>query len=144
MHMDAIEFEEPEYSACACCGRKITNLTRFVTRDENAYAVYYVQFTEGHEGRRAAVMVGLGDWDENALADEARVSFAFYIWPSEDSYQVSIIDPDDSPWTTDFLGRRLVRAEALEHPLLPEVFALSDHVVLCDEPLAAFLYPEGV
>ena len=34
-----------------------TRLTRFVTRDGDAHAVYYVEFTEGHEHRRAAVMV---------------------------------------------------------------------------------------
>jgi hypothetical protein len=111
--MDEIEFEEPEFSICECCGRTITRLTRFVTRDGGAYAVYYVEFTEGHEQRRAAAMVGLGDWDEGAAPQEARVAFTFHIWFQRENYQVSLIDPDDSPWSTGFLGRRVSRADAL-------------------------------
>jgi hypothetical protein len=138
--MDQIEFEEPEHSVCKCCGKTTTRLTRFVTRDENAYAVYYAAFTADHEDRRASVMVGIGDWgDDDVVPEEGRAAFTFQIWLGDDSYQVSIIDPDDSMWDTTFLGRRIPRAEALTHPLIQEVFDLSDHMVRCDEPLIAFL-----
>jgi hypothetical protein len=140
--MVEIEFEEPELSVCGCCGKTITRLTRFVTRDGDAYAVYYVEFTEGHDHRRADVMVGLGEWgDDTVVPEEARVAFTFKIWLGEESYQVSMIDPDDSPWTTRFLGRRISRADALKHPALQEVFDLSDHIARCDKPLIGFLNP---
>ncbi len=43
--MIRIEFEEPTSSSCACCGKATIRLTRFVYRDEDAYAVYYAQYT---------------------------------------------------------------------------------------------------
>lgn len=138
--MDDIEFEEPEFSVCECCGKTITRLTRFVTRNGDAYAVYYVQFTQGLEHRRADVMVGLGEWGDDALVpEEARIAFTFQLWLGEVSYHVSMIEPDDSPWSTGYLGRRLPLSEALEHPALQQVFDLSDHMVRCDEPLIGFL-----
>jgi len=137
--MDEIEFDEPETSVCECCGRTSKRLTRFVTRDGGAFAVYYVTFTEGHGDRKAFVMVGLGDWDEDALPEEVRTAFTYEIWLADDAYQLSLIDPDESPWSSTYLGRRLSIAEARAHPLLKEVFDLSDHMVRCDEPLIAYL-----
>jgi hypothetical protein len=138
--MDRIEFEEPTHSVCDCCGKTTTRLTRFVTRDGSAYAVYYAAYTADHEDGQASVMVGIGDWSRDDVEpEEVRCAFTFRLWLAEDSFQVSIIDPDDSVWNSTFLGRRIPRAEALLHPLIQEVFALSDHMVLCDEPLIAFL-----
>ena len=137
--MDQIEFEEPQRSICECCGNTTTRLTRFVTRNGNAFAVYFVMFTEEHEDRSAAVMVGIGDWGDDTIPEEARLAFTFRLWLANDSYQVSMIDPDDSPWETTHLGRRLPREEALNHPLIQEVFDLSDHIVKCDQPLVDYL-----
>jgi hypothetical protein len=141
--MNQIEFEEPEISVCECCGRASKRLTRFVTRNGDAFAVYYVKFTEGHDNRKAYVMVGFGDWDDNALPDEARTSFTYEIWLADDAYQLSLIDPDQSPWDTGYLGHRLSAIEARAHPLLQEVFDLSDHIVRCDESLVAYLDQQG-
>lgn len=137
--MDQIEFDDPEHSTCDCCGKKTTRLTRFVRRDGNAFAVYFVMFTDGHEDSAASVMVGIGDWDDDAVPEDARVAFTYRIWLADDSYQLSVIDPDDSPWDTEYLGRRLPRDEALHHDLLQEVFDLSDHMVRCDQPLIEHL-----
>jgi hypothetical protein len=138
--MDSIEFEPPEHTTCDCCGRLMTRLTRFVHRDENAFAVYFVEFTPGHQEREAWVIVGLGEWgDDDVDPEEARTAFAYRIRLGQTSYELSIVDADESPWSTTYLGRRLTKAQALAHPLLQEVFDLSDHMVGCDEPLIAFL-----
>jgi len=138
--MDEIEFEPPEHTACSCCGRDMTRLTRFVRRDGNAFAVYFVEFTDGHQDCEAFVIVGLGDWGDDDLdPQKARIAFAYRIRPGEASYELSIINVDDSPWSTTYLGRRLTRTEALSHPWLQEIYDLSDHMVQCDEPLIAFL-----
>jgi hypothetical protein len=39
--MLTIEFEKPHQSVCECCGGTTTSLTRFVYRDDDAFAVYY-------------------------------------------------------------------------------------------------------
>jgi hypothetical protein len=38
--MIRIEFENPIESQCECCGKTTVRLTRFVYRDDDAYAVY--------------------------------------------------------------------------------------------------------
>jgi hypothetical protein len=136
--MDQIDFEPPERSTCACCGKATTCLTRFVTRDGAAFAVYYVKFTEGHDDRVAYVMVGLGDWSEDAVAIGARTAFTFCLRPAGCEFRLSLIDPDVSPWTTSFLGKKLKPAESRAHPLVQEVYDLADHMMRCDEPLMGF------
>jgi hypothetical protein len=136
--MDAIDFEEPSYSACPCCQAKITNLTRFVTRDERAFAVYYATFSDGPAHDEVQVLAGFGDWSEDAPPG-LRTAFAFKIWPRETDFVTTILDAKDSNWDTEVLGRILSREDALKHPWLDEVYKLSDHIVRCDEPITAFL-----
>ncbi len=136
--MDTIDFEEPSYSACPCCGAKITRLTRFVTRDGNAFAVYYATFSDGPNHNEVHVLAGFGDWSEDA-PQERRTAFAFKIWPRETDYVTTIVDAEDGEWETKLLGHILSREDALKHEWLREVYDLSDHIVRCDEPIVAFL-----
>ncbi|MGO4572524.1 hypothetical protein [Microvirga sp. 2TAF3] len=50
-----------------------------------------------------------------------------------------IVDPEDTRWETDYLGKILSWEEALKHPWLREVFDLSDRMVRCDKPINEFL-----
>ena len=138
--MDRIEFEPATQSTCACCGDITTHLVRFVSRDEAAFAVYFADFSEGHDF--VSVLVGLGEWSEESTPVD-RVAFALRIWTAENSYQVGLVDAVDTMYATSYLGRILDRDEALAHPLKSEVFALSDHIVACDEPVIAFLNREA-
>jgi hypothetical protein len=53
---------------------------------------------------------------------------------------VEVLDAAQSPWfEAKIIGRTLNRAEALKHPLLPEVFHITDHMVVEDKPLKAYL-----
>jgi len=56
-----IEFEKPHQSICECCGGTSTNLTRFVYRDDDAFAVYYVAFSDNHPDRAVSVVISLGE-----------------------------------------------------------------------------------
>jgi len=134
--MDQIEFEDPTFSTCACCGEQTTHLVRFVNRDDAAFAVYFADFSPGHDF--VSVIVGFGGWGEGASA-ERRTAFPFRIWKDEDSYQVGLVDSDQAAYRGDFLGNILDRSAALKHPLKAEVFALSDHIVECDRPIIEFL-----
>jgi hypothetical protein len=132
---DEIEFEEPTTSLCECCGGVTTHLVRFVSRNERAFAVYFADFA--HDDF-VSVLVGFGDWKEDAPLSQ-RTAVAFRIWVSNDSFQVGIVDPEDTHWETDYLGRKLSRKEALSHELIQEVFDLSDHIVECDKPIIEYL-----
>ena len=137
---DQIEFEDHETHVCPCCGSTVVSLTRFVRREGREFAVYWIDFVKGHQPAEAVAMVGLGDWDEDATPSEARVAFAFKIRSGPEGIATSIVDPKDSPWADQTpLGRNLSRAEALAHPWLPEVYALSDQMVRRDEVLREHL-----
>jgi hypothetical protein len=134
---DDIEFAEPSFSRCDCCGGTTTRLTRFVTREDNAFAVYFANFSEKHADRCVSVLVGFGDWSEDA-SPNGRTAVALRIWTDETSYQVGVVDGCDY-WETDFLGQRLTREQALESEWLNEAFDLSDHIVECDLPVIDYL-----
>ncbi|MBB4801866.1 hypothetical protein HNP37_001927 [Flavobacterium nitrogenifigens] len=136
--MIRIEFEEPNIEVCDCCNNKTTKLTRFVYKDEDAFAIYYLKFTKGHEDKFAVGIISIGDWGTD---DEPknRFSFPFRIWLSEnDEYQIGLIDKEESPWNHPLLGKILDRKHALEHPWIKEVFHITDHIVMEDKELIEY------
>jgi hypothetical protein len=134
---DEIEFAEPSYSTCDCCGGTTTRLTRFVTREGNAFAVYFANFSDNHPDRYVSVLVGFGNWSEDASPIE-RTAVGLRIWTNETSYQVGVVDAGDY-WETELLGKRLTREQALKSEWLQEAFDLSDHIVECDQPVIEYL-----
>jgi len=136
MAQDEIEFGEPAFHDCDCCGHRTTRLTRFVTRNGGAFAVYYAHFSDGPEHDEVELLAGFGPWGEDA-PPETRTAIAFRITNTPDNFNVTLVDAD--PWDTDYLGRRLSRDEALASPWKQEVFDLSDHIVICDRPIIDYL-----
>jgi len=137
--MIEIEFEEPSVSRCECCGKDTISLTRFVLKNGNAHAVYYLQYTLGHDSEYMSGLIGLGEWGESA-APANRLAFPFRLWETQDSYNVGFIEAEDSPWSdSTFLGRLLSRDEALAHPWCEEVFHITDHITQEDPEAIAFL-----
>ncbi|MBD8881173.1 hypothetical protein IHE49_11850 [Rhodanobacter sp. 7MK24] len=132
----SIEFEEPSLGApCECCGNRTVHLIRFVSNDGDAHAVYYVRFTEGHPETPAVAAVSLGDWEEGSTPSQ-RTAFALELRADG----VRVCNADESPWhETNILGRMLDRDEALAHPLIKEVFHITDHIYLEDPPFMAHM-----
>ena len=133
-----IEFDEPKRSACACCGNMSTRLTRFVYRHGEAYAVYYVLFTDEHDDKAAYCLIGLGEWGEGS-SPEMRTAFSVKIWDDNDDWLVTVIDASESPWSgARFLGKILDREEALLNPWIKDVYYITDHIVSEDKPVIEF------
>ena len=134
--MIGIEFSEPHFSdPCDCCGGRTVSLTRFVTEDGDAFAIYYVRFSENHADKPALATISIGDWGESASPDQRR-AFAMELAPEG----VRIIDASGSPWNeTRLIGRTLDRDEALEHPRIKDVFHITDHMYLEDAEFKAYL-----
>lgn len=127
--MIEIEFEEPNVFNCECCGNETKKLTRFVYNNDNAYAVYYGQFTVGHDDRSVSGIISLGEWGEGSEPSE-RIAFPFRICTNKEHYQMGLTDKDESPWSdVEFLGEILKREDALKHDLIKEVFHSTDHIV---------------
>ena len=118
-------------------------LTRFVYRDDDAYAVYYARYTAGHGERRLSGLLGLGEWGEKGSPGE-RVAFPFQIWTDENNFKVGLVNAADSPWShVTFLGRILNREEALKHQWIEEVFHITDHMVTDDAEITKYFGARG-
>ena len=141
--MIRIEFEEPTNSKCDCCGKTTIRLTRFVYCDDDAFAVYYAQYTPDHEEKRLGGLIGLGEWGDGG-EPENRLAFPFQIWTNESNFKVGLIDAKDSPWSdVSFLGRILDRAEALKHDWIKDVFHITDHMVTDDAEITKYFGTHG-
>ncbi|WP_293264950.1 hypothetical protein [Neptunomonas sp.] len=136
--MIEIEFEEPKHEKCECCGNTTTQLTRFVYQDGDAFAVYYILFTEGHEDKVAYSLIGLGEWGEGG-EPEMRTAFAVNIWDNDDNWAVTVTDKEESPWShVEFLGKIVNREEALLHHWIKDVYHITDHIVAEDKLVIEF------
>ncbi|MEP6669880.1 MAG: hypothetical protein ABJF10_12050 [Chthoniobacter sp.] len=139
--MISIEFEPPTTDAkpCECCGGLTTRLTRFVYRDDDAYAVYYALFTDHPPHSHISVLVSIGEWADDA-PPSGRRAFHLRIGTDADNFNVTVRDAAESPWgEVPLFGRTLNRDEALAHPRLKEVFHISDHIVTQDTPIVGHL-----
>jgi len=135
--MIKIEFEKPNIEACDCCGKETKKLTRFVYKDDDAFAIYYIKFTKDHEKKIATGIISIGDWETDE-EPKNRFSFPFRIWTNSDNFQVGLIDKEDSPWKQSLLGKILDRKDSLKHPLISEVFHITDHIVVEDKEVVAY------
>jgi hypothetical protein len=131
--MIKIEFNEPNTKTCDCCGQEVVSLTRYVHKDDYAFAVYYLNFTRGHSPKVAHGLIGLGQWGEDADPKD-RLAFPFKVWTNESHYQVGLVDAEESPWShVTFLGQILNRNEGLKHEWINDVFHITDHIVADDK-----------
>jgi len=123
-----IEITEPRFTTCDCCGKPLTNVTRFVTKDGQAWAIYKATFGKNHPDRGVFLAIGI---DEVGGPEwTGSTAFALNLSASETEFQTRVTDRSESPWRrTHILGRILDREEALAHPEIDEIFHLVDHIV---------------
>ncbi|MAU01635.1 MAG: hypothetical protein CL608_31240 [Anaerolineaceae bacterium] len=136
--MLSLEFEEPQYSTCECCGNKTTKLVRYVLQNDNPFALYMATYAEGHERKLVELIVGLGSWNEDSSPSE-RTAFTLQIWENRDEWAVSLTNADDSTWGhVTFLGQVLDREEALQHPWINDVYKITDHILSEDKAIIEY------
>ena len=141
--MIEIEFNQPNTKTCGCCGQEVVSLTRYVHKDDCAFAVYYINFTRGHSPKIAHGLIGLGEWGDGAEPSD-RLAFPFKIWTNETQYQVGLVDAEESPWShVTFLGQILNRNEGLKHEWIKDVFHITDHIVAEDKVVMDFFTKSG-
>ena len=138
--MLTVEYEpENQSEPCDCCGGRTTSLTRFVYNDGDAYAVYYAKYSNNHPEHVVVATVSLGEWGEGSTPEQ-RVAFALELRANDNEYKVGLINAEFSPWqNAKTIGRTLNREEALAHPLVKEVFHVTDHMVSDDAPIREYL-----
>jgi hypothetical protein len=138
--MLTFEYEPSKKSEpCECCGGITTTLTRFVYQDGDAWAIYYARFSDKHRDRGVSALVSIGEWADGSNPAE-RTAFALALSADSSEHKVRVIDASESPWkNAKVIGRILDRVEALAHPLIDEVFHITDHMVEDDAPVKEFL-----
>ena len=105
----------------------------------DAFAVYYLLFTDGHGEKYAEGLIGLGKWGEGSEPED-RTAFPFRIWTTDENYQVGLTDASESPWSNvTFLGKVLDRDEGLKHKWINDVFHITDHIVAEDIEVINYL-----
>ena len=116
---------------CDGCGRAYDRVVIFATKDTDAYSVVSV-VCHGHEGE-VWLDATFGSWQE-PYADH--VTFSCRVHPDG----AGLVDgPVASGGTSAHSGTMLKREQALDHPRLPEVWALVDDVVVAVPQVATAL-----
>lgn len=131
--------ENRKPSICSCCGRESSVGHGFVYKGGDAYAVYYAGWTPGHPDKKVSFAIALGKWDDNSTSAD-RTCFGIEVYEGKEEILFRVINPDESPWgNTDLLGEMLSRQDALDHPLLQEVFAITEKVIRGHDTIRQYL-----
>lgn len=134
-----LELSTPSLAHCSCCGGLTVRLTRFVYRSGEAFAVYYVAYSNSHPDNEVWVLVSLGEWGEDSEPAQ-RTAFFCRVRPTDDSYGVMLDDAADSPWAdVELVGERLSRRRALVHPWKDTALEVLDEAFEQDPSLKGFL-----
>ena len=96
-------------------------------------------FSSNHSDRIVKMVISLGEWGKDSDPNQRR-AFALDLRVTDERYEVMVTDASDCPWQkATVLGRILDRDEALRDPCIKNVFHITDHVVIQDEPLKIYL-----
>ena len=133
------EGEEDTKGRCACCGREARSVHGFVFRNEDAYAVYYAGWSEGHHEDGVSMAIATGEWDDDSDA-KSRVSIGIRAKVSGKRIEFTVLDPEQSPWGSSvLLGEMVPRNEALHHRSIKQFFELAELVARDDLRVKRFL-----
>ncbi len=121
--------ENKNASVCHCCNKNSCVGHGFIYKNDDAYAVYYVGWSDAHFDKKVGVALAIGEWDDDSTTDD-RTCFGIEASEGEDEIYFSVIEPSESPWSnTDLLGSMVTRDEGLSHPLLQEVFEITEKIL---------------
>lgn len=121
--------ENSESSVCHCCGKESCVGHGFVYKESDAYAVYYAGWSTSHSEKKVTFALAIGEWGDDSVSND-RTCFGLEVYESGDEFLFRVIEPDESPWAnTDLLGEMVSRSEALNHPLIREVFVITENII---------------
>jgi hypothetical protein len=136
--------EEPASIKCSDCGKQVTSVCGFVSRNGDAYSTYFALLHTGHAEIIVLLTISIGKWwDDEALSE--RHWLAMSVRPSETKFNMRIEEPKKSRhsnWKP--LGISLTRAEALASPLREEFFSVADYIVENDPAVNSYLNGQEV
>lgn len=127
-----------EQRQCPQCGRPHESAIGFVTRDGDAYAVYFVDWYP-HESE-AYVDVILGTWEEPDYPRQVTFGCRLGHVAEQEAPAASLVTGGAMRSDHPMFGSKLPRDAALGHPRLGEFWAVVDWLVLNDRTLHDHVY----
>ncbi len=127
---------------CTHCGKQLSSVCGFISRDGEAYCTYFALLHTGHDEIVVLLTISIGKWwDENALNE--RHWTVLRVWPSETQFNMRIEEPEQSRhanWKP--LGVGLSRNEVQASPLLKDFLEVADYIVAKDPTVNSYLNGE--
>jgi hypothetical protein len=77
-HLEIDPQNERTFGPCECCGNMTRRVWGNIYEDEAALAVYYVEWTPGHDVDPATVDLIVGPWGDTATAAERKAICLHY------------------------------------------------------------------
>ena len=105
----------------------------YVHRDDAAYAVYYVEWTPGHEASAANFDIIIGEWGEGTSADDREaVALEFRKLETGPAFRVIDAKLRLSLIGGSLASRLMDRDDVIGTPMAAEAFAICDLIYLDD------------
>jgi hypothetical protein len=110
-----------------------------VSRDGDAFAIYYAGWSERHPERGVTMAIATGEWTDGSGAQD-RVSIGLSARSTDTEVQFTIAEPEESPWgETPLFGKMLSRDRALMSASLAVTLEVAELVSRDDPRLSAVL-----
>jgi len=131
--------KEATFGPCDCCGQMTKRVWGYVYRLGAALAVYYVQWTPGHEAKSADFDLIAGPWGENTDASQrSAISLQYRVLETGPAFMV--VDASTRAYDNKLTSHSLTRAEVIGTPLAAEVFAICD-LIYAEDPRIKEILP---
>lgn len=132
----SIEFEEPYYIPCDCCGENIVRLTRFVYKGDDAFAYYYAEFQPHLQEKRVNCLVVICEFEGDEISK--KIGFPLVLWENEEGFITTLLNADETPWYPIDDVEFLDREQSLQHHYKSDIFRITDEILKSDREVINF------
>ena len=124
---------------CPCCGKPYKSVCGFISKNSDAYSMYFATLQSGHEEICVGLTLSIGKWWDDDALDE-RHWILLTIRPTPTDFGMRVDEPESSSHANfKPLGIALTRAQALESPLKEQFFEVADFIVENDPAVNSYL-----
>jgi hypothetical protein len=129
---------------CTCCGKEKNRVWGFVSKNNDAHAVYYALLNVEEKAPRLGLTLSVGPWWDGTEPLQ-RAWVHLNTWSDENGIQMNVRDPKESnlyPWEKG--GEPLNREQAQVSTVIEEIWSVADFVVAEDVAISSYLRGNGV
>jgi hypothetical protein len=132
LHLEIDPDHQRTFGPCECCGNMTQRVWGNIYEGEAAVAVYYVEWTPGHDEPPATFDFIVGPWGD-ASSREQRKAVCLHFKKLESGPSFMVVDATNRPvGKSDLVAEALRRDQVIGHPIAQKIFALCDAIWLDD------------